>query len=83
MTALATLAFTVALLFAAPVLANHDSGQSRSQDHLHGKNTVAGGGFTPLQVVAIPQPSSLLLFGLGVITVGVAARYRRSALGSR
>ena len=75
---IATVLFTVAVLVAAPaVRANHDSGQGKSQDHLHGKGLDAGIPASALQVVAVPQPSSLLLLGLGAVATAVAALYTR------
>ena len=76
---IATVLFTVALIVAAPaVRANHDSGQGKSQDHLHGKSLDdAGTSAFALQVVAVPQAPSLLLLGLGAVATAVAVFYSR------
>ena len=73
---IATLLFTVAVLVAPPLVrANHDTGQGKSQDHLHGPDAL-GAVSTP-QVAAVPQPPSLLLLGFGAVATAIAALYSR------
>ena len=73
---IATVLFTVAVLVAPPLVrANHDSGQGKSQDHLHGPDAL--GAASALQAAVVPQPPSLLLLGLGAVATAVAALYRR------
>ena len=61
------------LLVTRPAFANHDEGQGRSQDHLHGNDSVAS--------FEVPEPSSGILLTLGAALFGGAAALR--AFGRR
>jgi hypothetical protein len=74
-TLVAAFAFTAALALAAPVWANHDNGNGRSQDHLHRQNPGGppGGGPT----VSATEPLTAGLVGLGLAAAALARRRGR------